>query len=64
MKVTFVDDDTPIYQDADPVHLYELMVAVTDHEPTEPALDFGAWGELPDGSSCGPRAPPDPPRAW
>ncbi|WP_030196576.1 class I adenylate-forming enzyme family protein [Streptomyces sp. NRRL S-87] len=49
VKVTFVDDDTPVYADADPVHLYELMVAVTDHEPTAPALDFTAWGELTDG---------------
>ncbi|MFF3019634.1 class I adenylate-forming enzyme family protein [Streptomyces sp. NPDC057939] len=49
VKVTFVDDDTPIYPDADPVHLYELMVAVADHAPTEQALSFDAWGELPDG---------------
>ncbi|MFJ9648382.1 class I adenylate-forming enzyme family protein [Streptomyces sp. NPDC004244] len=49
VKVTFVDDDTPVYPDADPVHLYELMVAVADHEPTAAALSFEAWGELPDG---------------
>ncbi|UQX03814.1 class I adenylate-forming enzyme family protein [Streptomyces sp. RerS4] len=49
VKVTFVDDDTPIYPDADPIHLYELMVAVTDHEPAASALSFDAWGELPDG---------------
>ncbi|MER5932820.1 class I adenylate-forming enzyme family protein [Streptomyces sp. NPDC002054] len=49
VKVTFVDDETPIYPDADPIHLYELMVAVADHEPTAAALSFDAWGELPDG---------------
>ncbi|MBT1187271.1 acyl--CoA ligase [Streptomyces sp. CJ_13] len=49
VKVTFVDDETPVYPDADPIHLYELMVAVADHEPTAPALSFDAWGELPDG---------------
>ncbi|GAA3117633.1 hypothetical protein GCM10020254_75610 [Streptomyces goshikiensis] len=36
VKVTFVDDETPVYPDADPIHLYELMVAVADHEPTAP----------------------------
>lgn len=49
VKVTFVDDETPIYPDADPIHLYELMVAVADHEPAAAALSFDAWGELPDG---------------
>ncbi|MFB7256261.1 class I adenylate-forming enzyme family protein [Streptomyces nojiriensis] len=49
VKVTFVDDETPIYPDADPIHLYELMVAVADHEPTAAALSFDVWGELPDG---------------
>ncbi|WP_307705245.1 class I adenylate-forming enzyme family protein [Streptomyces sp. V1I6] len=49
VKVTFVDDETPIDQDADPIHLYELMVATAGRQPTDRALSFDAWGELSDG---------------
>ncbi|MFF8293761.1 class I adenylate-forming enzyme family protein [Streptomyces sp. NPDC016309] len=49
VKVTFVDDETPIDQDADPIHLYELMVATAGRGPVDGTLSFDAWGELPDG---------------
>ncbi|MFE3633984.1 class I adenylate-forming enzyme family protein [Streptomyces cellostaticus] len=49
VKVTFVDDETPIDRDADPVHLYELMVATAGRAPVDGTLSFDAWGELPDG---------------
>ncbi|MFF1561805.1 class I adenylate-forming enzyme family protein [Streptomyces sp. NPDC058279] len=49
VKVTFVDDETPIDQDADPIHLYELMVATAGRRPVDGTLSFDAWGELPDG---------------
>ncbi|MFJ6836901.1 class I adenylate-forming enzyme family protein [Streptomyces sp. NPDC091209] len=48
-KVTLVDDETPIDQDADPIHLYELMVDAADRSPLDTELSFDAWGELPDG---------------
>lgn len=49
VKVTFVDDETPIDQEADPIHLYELMVATANRPPVDRALSFDAWGELSDG---------------
>ena len=49
VKVTFVDDETPIDQDAGPIHLYELMVATAGRAPVDGTLSFDAWGELPDG---------------
>ncbi len=49
VKRTFVDDDAPIDAEADPVHLYELLVAATDRPASTEQLSFDAWGELPDG---------------
>jgi long-chain acyl-CoA synthetase len=49
VKKTFVDDDAPIDAEADPVHLYELLVAATDRPADDGQLSFDAWGELPDG---------------
>lgn len=48
-KVAFVDDDAPIDNDSNPVHLYELLVAAAERPVIDPALDFEPWGELPDG---------------
>ncbi|MCQ4043223.1 class I adenylate-forming enzyme family protein [Streptantibioticus rubrisoli] len=49
VKKTFVDDDAPIDAEADPVHLYELLVAAADRPADAGQLSFDAWGELPDG---------------
>ncbi|MFJ4988500.1 class I adenylate-forming enzyme family protein [Streptomyces sp. NPDC088732] len=49
VKVTIVDDETPIDQGADPVYLYELMVATAGLPSVPGTLSFDAWGELPDG---------------
>ncbi|MGP9017951.1 class I adenylate-forming enzyme family protein [Streptomyces sp. BR1] len=49
VKATYVDDETPIDDEADPIHLYELMVATDGRDPLDSALSFDAWGELPDG---------------
>ncbi|MFI2215088.1 class I adenylate-forming enzyme family protein [Streptomyces sp. NPDC020141] len=49
VKATFVDDETPIDHEADPVHLYELLVAAAGRPPVDGMLSFDAWEELPDG---------------
>ncbi|MGW7004569.1 class I adenylate-forming enzyme family protein [Streptomyces sp. NPDC054933] len=49
VKMTFVDDDAPIDDEADPVHLYQLLVAAADRPAAAERLSFEDWGELPDG---------------
>ncbi|MGC9382181.1 class I adenylate-forming enzyme family protein [Streptomyces sp. MH13] len=49
VKVTIVDDETPIDQGADPLYLYELMVATAGLPSVPRNLSCDAWGELPDG---------------
>ncbi|GAA2265572.1 class I adenylate-forming enzyme family protein [Streptomyces amakusaensis] len=49
VKATFVDDETPVDEAADPTHLYELMVAAAGRPAPEGDLSFEDWGELPDG---------------
>jgi acyl-CoA synthetase (AMP-forming)/AMP-acid ligase II len=44
-----VDDDAPVLDGGDHVYLYQLCVAAVDRTPTERRLDFGGWGERPDG---------------
>ncbi|WP_042389095.1 class I adenylate-forming enzyme family protein [Streptacidiphilus melanogenes] len=47
-KLVLVDDDAPAPDEADPVHLYELLAAAPDLEVTDRRLDFGAWSDLDD----------------
>ncbi|MGW1811144.1 class I adenylate-forming enzyme family protein [Streptomyces sp. NPDC002078] len=48
-KVVFVDDDAPVDHEADPVHLYELLVPSAGLTGMDDRLDFDTWGRLPDG---------------
>ncbi|MFI1539607.1 class I adenylate-forming enzyme family protein [Streptomyces anandii] len=49
VKVTFVDDDAPVDADADPVHLYQLLVPAAGALDGAERLSFDTWGRLPDG---------------
>ncbi|MFD9219268.1 class I adenylate-forming enzyme family protein [Streptomyces sp. NPDC060064] len=48
-KVLLVDDDAPIDDDLDAIHLYEILVAAAGREVAEQRLSFDEWGERPDG---------------
>ncbi|GHF52722.1 long-chain acyl-CoA synthetase [Streptomyces mashuensis] len=49
VKATFVDDNTPIDDEAGAVHLYELMVAAAARPAAAEQLSVDDWCELPDG---------------
>ncbi|WP_035796324.1 class I adenylate-forming enzyme family protein [Kitasatospora mediocidica] len=49
VKAVFVDDDAPVDDDLDPIHLYELLVAAAGRVVEDERLSFETWGALTDG---------------
>ncbi|PHQ51833.1 acyl--CoA ligase [Streptomyces cinnamoneus] len=48
-KLVLCDEDAPLDDEQEAIHVYELLVAAAGRVPTEERLSFDAWRERPDG---------------